>query len=385
MLDRGALRGAARYFRHTQDVVFLPHVGENSFPNMARNSARGALIHGNYWDEFAQTVLVPNSPRVYFGSTVSSHGFPVVRPDDRAVGRLAADHFAACGLPRLGIVGSGHNYDAQRREGLIARGAELGLQVYDYVSEDSELATQDLSKLIDWIKKIPRPVGILGSTDMWAVRVATAARIVGIAVPEQVAIVGVNNDDVYCEMSDPPLSSIELAPEEVGRLAAQLLHAQLRGEQVEGREYLVPPSRLVQRRSTDTLAISDPAIVAALRDVREHAAQEGGHQLSVDAIAKHAGIGRRTLEQRFRKLVGRTILEEATRVRISRARDLLRETDLRLDHVAGRSGFGSLNHFHTTFRRVTGESPRQFRLAARFSRVPVPFIGVRDGIPGAIS
>jgi LacI family transcriptional regulator len=197
--------------------------------------------------------------------------------------------------------------------------------------------------------------------DIRARHVLDACRRVGLAVPDQVAVVGVDNDEFLCNLSDPPLSSVAPDTRRTGYEAAALLDRLMSGrEKSRGQSTFVQPLGVVARRSTDVLALADPDVSAAVRFIREHACDG----IAVKDVLDEVPLSRRVLEGRFRKLFGRTPHDEIARVRFERVRRLLRETSLPLAEVAQRSGFRNAEYLATAFRREFAMSPNDYRRTA---------------------
>jgi LacI family transcriptional regulator len=185
----------------------------------------------------------------------------------------------------------------------------------------------------------------------------------GIAVPEQVAIVGTNNDELLCEMAWPPLSSVVGDFARVGYAAAQLLDRMICGERLGAQDRLVllPPLGVMQRQSTDVLAVKDSNVADAIRFIREHACDP----CSVKHVLHAVPVGRRWLERQFLSQLGRTPHDEITRVRIETAKRLLTQSDMTVAQITGRCGYIGDNNFHAAFRQLTGTTPAAFRREAK--------------------
>jgi LacI family transcriptional regulator len=208
----------------------------------------------------------------------------------------------------------------------------------------------------EWLASLPRPLAVFAANDLWGFELVQAARERRLHVPEDVAILGVDNDQLICEIAHPPLSSIRLGAERIGREAVALLGRLLRGKPPEAGLLRVPPLDVVTRHSTDVLAVEDPEVAGALRHIRQHAA-EG---LSVKQLLTALPVNRRTLERRFVRALGHTPLEEIRRVRFERVKALLR-ADLAIYDVAARCGFASAAYLTTSFLQATGMTPSVYR------------------------
>ncbi|MEZ6087528.1 MAG: substrate-binding domain-containing protein [Pirellulaceae bacterium] len=178
-----------------------------------------------------------------------------------------------------------------------------------------------------------------------------------IAVPEEVAVLGVDNDPVLCELADPPLSSVICNVHRTGFEAASLLDRMMHGEQVDSKPVLVEPTGIQTRQSTDVLAITDPDVAIALRFIRENALAG----INVSDVVRQVPLSRRILESRFRKAIGRSPHDEITRLRLDRVKELLLETDLPLSQIASRTGFEHTEYLTVFFRKAVGVPPSSFR------------------------
>jgi LacI family transcriptional regulator len=209
----------------------------------------------------------------------------------------------------------------------------------------------------DWLDGLTRPVGIFAFNDECALELEDHVRVSGRRIPEDVAILGADNAETLCEMAHPPLSSVDLGFEEMGRHAAEILDRWLAGKVPPREPVLLPPLYVVTRQSTDLVAVSDTAVAQAVAFIKEHAREP----LRVGDLLKVVPVSRRELEKRFRAHLGRTIRGEIERARFERAKVLLLGTSLPMATVAERSGFASPQHFCKVFRRAFGQTPTQFR------------------------
>jgi LacI family transcriptional regulator len=211
--------------------------------------------------------------------------------------------------------------------------------------------------LVDWLKSLPKPVGLMTCDDTCGRQVLESCTVAGLRVPDDVAVVGVGNDELMCELCNPPLTSVAMDLEKVGYESARLLDRLMSG-QLNGENCVhVQPVYVATRRSSDVIAQDDPCVVTAMRFIRDHAGRAIGVQDVVDA----AGVSRRTLERRFLRALGRSIASEITQCRMERAKRLLLETNLPSYRVAEGAGFGTVTTYNRTFRRVAGFSPRRYR------------------------
>lgn len=305
-------------------------------------------------------------PVVNLAGHLADPGVPTVTVDHRATGRLAAEHLLERRFRRFGFYGTrGKWFSAQRREGfrervLAAGGTCALLEVEDLLSPRSKWTDQE-AELTQWLRQLQPPVGILASTDLRAAMVLDACQRLGLRVPEQVAVIGVDNDVVACELCQPPLTSVSRNDWLVGWEAARLLDQLISGSAQGPLVRRIPPDGVVQRRSTDTLAIEDPVLARAVQHIREHLHQPFG----VERLVEHCGLSRRRLEHRFQQALGCSPYAFIVAQRVERAKQLLASPQPKtLTAVATACGFTELRRLRLVFRRLTGLSPAQFRRAA---------------------
>jgi LacI family transcriptional regulator len=293
---------------------------------------------------------------------------PRVFQDEEAVARLAADHFCDRGLRNLAFFCSdGAHWMHERRRAFERAARQRGYACDTFMFIGAKAAAGKKPRQIDdpsvirWLRSLPKPCGVLCASDFYAMRLARACRTCGIVVPEEVAVLGVDNDPVFCGTSFPRLSSIDLGSPRIGYEAASLLDRMMAGKSPPDDGVGVEPQQVVTRESTDLLAIDDADMTRAIRVIREQACQP----LRVGQVAEAVGLSRRVLEQRFQNILHRSPKEEILRVRMERAKELLATSDLAIARVARKSGFASLEYFARAFRRRTGMTPRGYRAGRR--------------------
>ena len=292
---------------------------------------------------------------------------PWFETDDAAIARLAAGHlmerglkhFAYCGDPKF-------NWSAWREEHFEKhiRAAKFPCSIYRPPSPLVGDEDTEVRRIGEWVASLPKPVGIMACYDFRGRQVLDACRRRGIAVPDEVAVIGVDNDELLCNLSDPPMSSVIPNMHQTGYRAAELLDRLMAGARVRAEANLIQPMGIATRQSTDVLAIDDANLVRAIRFIRERAC-EG---ISVKDVLRAAPQSRRVLESRFKKSLGRTPHEEILRVQLDRARMLLAETDLPMAQIAERTGFKHVEYFSVVFKRDTGSPPSRYRAMNRGRR-----------------
>lgn len=302
-------------------------------------------------------------PVVNLFTYLEAPGIPTVIVDHEAIGRLAVEHLLARRFRRFAYYGtSGIWYGQLRRKGFMEAIAKAGgecsvMEVPASIVEQHDWVGEDES-LLAWLKSLRTPVGILASTDLRARMVLEACARLGLRVPEDVAVVGVDNDTVTCEFSQPTLSSVSRNDYAVGRRAAEMLDQLMAGEAVPRRPVLIEPDGVVARHSTDTLAIDDPHVAQAVTFIRQHV----GEPFGVERLMESARLSRRRLEYRFRQSLGCSPYTFIAGLRVERARELLVDPTKRtLTQIALLSGFTELRRFRLVFRRIAGMDPAEFR------------------------
>lgn len=289
-------------------------------------------------------------------------GIPKVRPDNRAVGHAGAEHFLDRGFKHLAFCGfNNEDWATERRAGFAEALSLVGRNCAIFETAQSAQLTPDWDlaeqkRIRDWIEGLPRPLGIMACNDLRALQVISAVHDLGCRVPDEIAVLGANNESVRAELAHPPLSSVPLNTSEWGFHGARLLHALLEGREVEPLVF-VEPLQVAVRRSTDALAIEDASVVKALELINEEACAN----IRVEDIAQRLNVSRSLLERRFRKFLRRTPQDEIRQTKMRRAKELLIETDKTLAEIAELTGFEHPEYFSVMFKRLVGENPRDFR------------------------
>ncbi len=290
--------------------------------------------------------------------------FPRVATDLAAAGRMAAEHLLDRGFKHFGYYGLEHrSYVERHYQGFSQTVAAVcaACPFYGTTAESgvgARTAWQTRQQgLYRWLKKLPKPVALVTWTTEQGREVIHACRRLGLLVPEQVAVLAADNDELLCEACVPSLSGIALTSERIGFEAAGLLDRLMKGARPRKRTILIAPTGVLARQSTDTLAVDDPDLARAVSFIRGHATDP----IQVKDVLREVPVSRRWLERRFREVLGRGPAEEIRRVRLQRAKLLLAETDMPVPQVAVTAGFGSREYLAAAFKAQTGLSPRQYR------------------------
>jgi LacI family transcriptional regulator len=369
---RGLLCGILRYSRlHGPWSLYVaPGHLEQALPKAKSWSGRGIIARIRS-PEMAKLIRATGLPFVAssldeFRPPRPGDKFGEIRTNSAAIAPMAATHLMGRGLRHFAYCGfHGCAWSAQREE---AFSQYLGGRGFECQAHRIELANwmqrphwiesweSEQPTLIEWLRSLPRPVGLMACNDICGREVLQACAAAGLRVPDDVAVVGVDNDQLMCELSTPPLSSVALDLDKAGYQAAELLDGLMSGDKGRKRVVSVEPVYVVSRQSTDVIG-GGYEVAGALRFIKDYA----GKPISVPDVVEHAHVSRRTLERRFAGVLGHSINSEIMQCRLERAKRLLRETDLPSYRVAAAAGFGTIKTFNRLFRHAAGVSPQRFR------------------------
>jgi len=366
------LQGVVQYERsHRQWATFLDDEARTELdPRWLRGEKWHGVISRHTSPQMVEICRELAIPLVDLNDTPLFPGVPKIRPDNVAIGHLGAEHFLERGFRHFAYCGfSNESWSCARRDGFVEalRLAGHGCEIHDVDYPGvitPEWNAAQTAALASWLKRLPKPTAIMSCVDVRAFQVITAAQHAELLVPEEIALLGVNNDMIRCELSYPPLSSVALNSHQSGYDAAATLDRMIRGEAPGLIDLRVEPLGVITRLSTDILAVADRNVAAALSFIRERACTG----ISVTEVLRHAGASRSQMEKQFRKYIGRSPQAEIRRVQIARVKELLTETDFPLKTIAAMTGFEHLEYMSVVFKRITTESPGQFRKRAQSVR-----------------
>ena len=377
---RQILRGISRYMRaYTNWSVFLDE--------------RARIIDPPQWladwegDGIICRATTPDLARVLIQRAVpvvdcnEHHGFlglPYIASDTQAIGAMAARHLLERGFERIAFCGFEGEVWSQNRLVGVKNAIEENALSADSSNANARLCSvfelpsaprernkvQERDLLCQWIGSLDFPVGIVTCNDVCGQHVLAACRTLGVAVPEQVAVVGVDNSETLCQLCNPPLSSVMPATEKLGFEAAawldRLMNAKAQNtadNDAPIEQIYLPPIEVVTRQSSDIRAVDDPAIARAMHFIRERACGA----ISVEEVAAHVRMSRSTLERNFRRYLNCSPQQEIRRVRLRNVQQLLCETDLSLARIADLSGFDHPQYMMAQFKKTFGQTPSQWR------------------------
>jgi LacI family transcriptional regulator len=373
---REIVRGVGRYQRERGDwaITYKPHgLGEPTPPWLREARPDGVLARIGSLG-LARAIEKLGVPAVDLRGVIANIGLPSIGVDHRRVAQLAAEHllergftrFGFCGLPR-GV----HPHMDELCDEFVAQVARAHCHCDVFLArrgpqrgeawerQQNRLAQwrDQQRRISQWIDALPKPAAVMACYDDRALQVLDACRRAGVAVPEQIAVISADNDEYLCEMAIPSLTSIDENAAHIGYQAAALLDSLMDGQPPPTARLLVPPRGVVVRQSTDLLAIEDPHVARAMRFVREHAC----HGIRPRDVVAQVPLSRVALAVRFKAAVGHTIGAEIQRVQIRRVQELLAKTELPIKQIAHRAGFRYVEYMTRLFRRLTGQTPAEFR------------------------
>jgi LacI family transcriptional regulator len=358
----------ARYVReHGPWAIYHePRSLEEMVPRWLKSWQGDGIIARIQNRQIASAVAAIGLPTVDVLGVVPDCGFPLVHVDDAAIGRSGADHLLERGFRHFGFL------SIERENWSHLRGSAFAAQVArrNCTCHTLEIARRSAksgsweryeAELSQWVSNLPKPAGIMIASDQLGTALLEACRRAGANVPDDVGVIGVDNDEPLCLVSDPPLSSIWPNHAQVGYEAAKLLDAMLRGQPSPDAPIYLSPGNIVTRLSTNTLAVEDRVVAAAARFIREHASDG----INVEDVVREAAVCRSVLQRRFKDVFRRTIHDEIVTARLARAKELLRDTDLPLVLIAEKSGFRHQEYMGAVFKQRLSTTPARYRIDSR--------------------
>lgn len=366
--DREVLRGITAYVKDTgcHWRFYVEEDPADKIPDFSEWTGHGLIVDLDDYRLFKamRGVTVPIVGIGRFGDCARPNRRScAVAPDDAMIGAWAADHLVECGFTHFAYCGIRQRgpdpWSQLRMESFIGRLRRRGFSCSCYTGRQISARHWSgmLRALAEWLRGLPLPVGIMACNDWRARHVLEAARQLGRRIPEEIAVIGVDNDELTCEMADPPLSSIAPPTRELGYQAAKSLDELMSNKGRRASDVSIPPASLRPRQSSNLFAVKEPLIHSALRFIRDNASRDIG----APETARAAGVSRATLDNCFQRVLGRSVHGEILRARLQMAWDLLLATRLPLEEVARRTGFRSAQYLCYAFRRETGKSPGAVR------------------------
>jgi LacI family transcriptional regulator len=361
---RSILQGIARYMssHHRWSVYFEQHELGSPPPAWLASSRWDGILCRPTSPTLARRLQDMKVPVVDLNDLYENLKLPWVGSNHRAIGCLGANHLLERGFRHFAFCGfSKELWAIQRRDGFraVIEKENLPVPVYESPWRGSTVSRWDLEieQIGKWLDDLPKPIGIMACNDARALHLLDACHQTGILVPEEVAVIGVDNEEIFCELCNPALSSIAPDAAGIGYQAAELLDKLMSGQSPLCQRILIDPVRVVTRRSSDTLAIKDRTVAAAIRFISEQAS----HGCNVTDVTSFVKVSRSLLERRFRQYLKRSPQAEIRRVQVDRIKQLLTETDFTLERISELSGFEHPEYMSVVFKRLLRQTPGQYR------------------------
>ena len=366
---RGLLAGIVRYMRmHDRWSVFLEQRDLFKQPPRWLNKWQGdGIISRATTPRLLDAISDTGVPFVELTDRKGDVEFSQIRSDDAAIGKMGAEHLLERGFKRFGYCGyKGEAWSKRREESFVKTidqksSGSCSLYNSTWQGRGARNWEDEQRCIIEWLQTLTPPFAVMACNDIRGRQIIDACSELDLAVPEQVVVVGVDDDELLCRMCSPPLSSVIPNAQAVGFRAAEVLASLMDGKSPASEVQLIEPLGVATRQSTDAVAIDDPDIAAALRYIREYACRG----ITVAEVVRDNSVSRSTLERQVRKYLGRTPQEEIRFVQIKRARELLISTDLSAEQIAPLCGFEHPEYLHVVFKRVTGTTIGVFRKQAK--------------------
>ncbi len=361
--DRGLLSGVARYSALNGPWTFFrqPHGYLSAQRRLDLKELRawqpnGAICPVTQLD--ALSVL--RVPLIAYDVNEYSGRVPSILSEDLAAGRLAAQYLLGLGHRHFAFCGyRGIRWSRERCQAYCELLQQAGCRVEVYQPRSRRAAWAKEEPLVrQWLQSLPKPIGMLCANDDRAATILETCGVLGYGVPEDISVVGVDDDQYVCELQNPPLTSVRMASQQAGYEAAALLDRLIRGdERMEGQRVVAHATGVTARQSTNVLMVRNAEVRKALRFIRENA----GRSIRVADIVKATGLSHRSLNDQFHAELGCSIVKQLTSARIAYIGRLLTETGMRVHEIAMAVGYEDDRHFSRYFKRVTGQTPQAYR------------------------
>lgn len=364
---RGLLGGVSRFYREGKawSVYFKPYNLSEALPTWLRGWEGDGILARIPNPRTAEALIATGLPLIDLRGGGLPAGLPIFGVDNRLIAEKAYLHLRECRFEHFAFVGapSGHYYyDDERREGFCESVMKDGGDCHVFKNQRARGESgweSHQSDLIKWLEDLPKPVGLMCCHDGRGQQVLDACQRAGIGVPDEIAVLGVDNDEVLCRFTIPSLSSVSIDSDRIGYEAARLLDNMMHGRKQVDPQMTFEPDEVIIRQSTDVVACDDPEVAAAIRFIRQHVS----HRVTVDDVLKHVRVSRATLYKRFKQIIGRSPKQEILLLQMKHAKMLLRATDKPIYEIAEQLGFDEAKYFITVFHKHTGFTPMKYRLA----------------------
>jgi LacI family transcriptional regulator len=362
------LLGIARFasIKRTWELVTTSpyHLSESgpqkrSFTWLKRENIEGVIYSSSIYPEDILALNIPCIITTYMVERTPP--WPNIIPNSEKICKMAADFFLNKGFKNFAYCGFDlYPWSRQRAEIFQKEITKAGYSVDIYKRPKSKIVgmwENEQKYATDWLKKIPKPVAILTCNDVRGHFLAELCKNTDLKIPDEVSILGIDNDEVVCGICNPPLSSIDMNTRKAGFEAAKLLDSILSGTKANNQKIIVEPTYILERGSTDILAVENQDVAKALKYIRENAKE----LIQISDVAQHVSASVRTLQRHFNEVLGRSIGKEIKRVRIERISQMLLETDLTIYQISDEFGFSDSTHMIRLFKNIKKITPSEYR------------------------
>jgi LacI family transcriptional regulator len=365
LYERGLIRGIIKYSK----LSFSPWKFFHEAPTYTTQDKKPKILDkirmwqpdcivmdGNFLTSDYKSLGIPII--VSASNRIISNAINIIA-DDNKIGKLGAQYFIDKGYKNFGYYGTNQIFWSNiRKTSFYQTVNSLNFSFYEFEARLNNEWQNNPSFLSEWMKTLPLPIAIMACSDDFGTQLIIAAKIAQLRIPEDVAILGVDNDEFICDMYDPPMSSIDQDPESVGFEVAKTIRLLLKDRHLEIKYIIGNSFRIITRRSTDIFAMDDKEVIKALQYIQKNAEI---NQISVEDIVLATSLSRRVLEMRFRKMLNRSVLQEITRVKIDLICQKLIKTNQSINEIAYSMGFEWVSTFSSYFRKAKKMSPKEFR------------------------
>lgn len=359
---KAILMGISRYAHGSWEVLIDAQAAAAAEDWWVRSAEWDGVITRHMSPSLIEACRARQIPLIDLNDAPVVKDIPKIRPDNNAAGHMGAEHFLERGFKHFAFCGLTESWARERAAGFMEAlglaGKSCSILEADYRLVDPRWDEEQQALIQKWLADLPRPLALMACNDLRALQVVSACRKAGYLVPNEIAVLGVNNDYLRCAFGNPPLSSVATDRQLAGYRAAELLDQMMVAGRSTGNEDIrIDPIRVVVRHSTDVLAIEDRATCAAIHFIRQFACQG----ITAEDVAKHVGVSRHVLERKFRHLLGRSAHAEIRQIQVARIKQLLIETDLPLKNIADLVGITHTEYVNVMFSRHVGMTPGMYR------------------------
>jgi LacI family transcriptional regulator len=360
--DREIVKGISQYAKQNGHWLFFHETDDvnKSLSDIEKIKPDGVVVRVSK-NSRAIEKIPDDTPCIVLGTGTVYNGRINIIGNSEKMGQMAAEYLLSLGFKEFGFCGTNHAVWSCERAASFTRAIQnAGFDVNYYSCPDKAktVFARELTAIIEWIESLPKPIGIMASNDDRGLQILEACKAADLDVPGQVAVLGVDNDVVNCELAIPPLSSITLNTIKAGYEAARLLDRMMRkGAGCKCEKIIVEPTHIVTRQSTSVLAVSDIVVAKALDFIRNNV----NKQIQVSDVAESVSVSRRELERRFKKNLNNSIHQEIKLAKVRLITKMLLETSDTISEIVAKLGFVDVNHVARYFRDVEGISPVEYR------------------------